>query len=73
MRTVFGIRFLSIEINVLEQINTKVVAIPIPMPLMAEVVTANEGQSPNTKIKTGFSLMIPLVMRFSLFIIFLLF
>ncbi len=61
MRTLFGITLRKREITALEQTSTKVVAAPMPMALLAAVVTANVAQHPNTSLNTGFSLMIPLV------------
>ena len=45
----------------LEQISTAVAAIPIPIPLNAELVVASVGQVPKRSTRLGFSLMIPLV------------
>ena len=41
-------------------VRTKVVASPIPAPLVAEVVSASVGQVPNSRTSTGFSFQIPL-------------
>ena len=38
-----------------------VAAMPMPMALLAAVVTARVGQVPSTRQSTGFSLMMPLV------------
>ena len=43
IRTISGIRFLIDEITTFEQINTNMVANPIPIPLMAEEVVPNVG------------------------------
>ena len=45
----------------LEQINTTVAAIPIPMPLKADDVVARVGHVPSNNTRFGFSLMKPLV------------
>ena len=55
-----GIKFLSNEIIILENINTAVVVRPIPAPLIADVVTASVGHIPSISTKVGFSLIIPL-------------
>ena len=52
--------FLISEITTLEPMSTKVVASPIPMALLAMVVTAREGQVPSSSTMTGFSLIRPL-------------
>ncbi|GHT77972.1 hypothetical protein FACS189464_0630 [Bacteroidia bacterium] len=48
----------------LDSISTKVVAKPIPNPLIAEVVVANVGHIPNTNTKAGFSFKMPLLKVF---------
>ena len=42
-------------------ISTAIVAIPIPIPLIADEVTPNVGHIPKISTKVGFSLRIPLV------------
>ena len=61
--------FFSAEMMMLDINSTKVVAAPIPRALPTEVVTANVGQQPNTKIKVGFSLKKPLVNIFNLLLL----
>ncbi len=56
------------EITKFDIINTKVVAKPIPIPLIAEVVVPNVGHIPNSNTKVGFSLKKPFVIIFNLFI-----
>ena len=63
-----GIILASREMNTLERIRTKVVASPIPIPLIAEVVVPIVGHIPSTRIKVGLSFMMPLVIIFSLLI-----
>ena len=70
IRTLSGIRFFSADITVLEQIRTKVVANPMPRPLMAEVVVPNVGHIPNINTKVGFSLISPFRTILSLFILY---
>jgi hypothetical protein len=50
------------EIVMLERMSTAIVANPMLMPLMAEVVVAKVGHIPNNRTKVGFSLKIPLRM-----------
>ena len=47
--------------KILEHVNTKVKAMPMAMPLFAEVVTANAEQIPITILKIGFSFHKPLI------------
>jgi len=61
IRTWLGINRLSSETNRLEKTRTNVVASPIPMPLMPEVVTASVGHSPRTNRKGGMVCHSPLV------------
>jgi hypothetical protein len=63
MRTLTGIRFLIIAINIFERISTAIVATPIPRPFIALVVVPSVGHIPRTNTKVGFSLIIPLTMR----------
>ena len=69
IRTLSGIRFLMSEITIFDMVNTAIVATPIPMPFMAEVVVPSVGHIPNTSTKVGLSLTIPRNMIFSLFIV----
>jgi hypothetical protein len=55
MRTLAGIRPAIREITMLDKIRTNVVAKPIPIPLMADVVVPNVGHIPKTNTKVGFS------------------
>jgi hypothetical protein len=61
IRTLSGMRFLRREITTLEHKSTNVVAKPIDIPLIAEVVVASVGHMPSTKTMVGFSLRKPLV------------
>jgi hypothetical protein len=47
------------EITKLVQISTAIVASPIDIPFMAEVVVASVGHIPSIKTNVGFSLTIP--------------
>ena len=64
-----GIRFLIDEITTFEQINTNMVASPIPIPLMAEEVVPNVGHIPKRSTNVGFSLTIPFINTLKLFIV----
>jgi len=64
IRTLSGIWFLTMETTRFDIVNTKVVASPIPKPLMAEVVTPNVGHNPRNNTKTAFSLKNPLLKFF---------
>ena len=55
-----GIIFLSMEISILDMIRTAVVESPIPIPLVAEVVTASVGHIPSMRTNVGFSFTSPL-------------
>src|SRR3990170_735052 len=55
-----GIIFRNKEIMMFEETRTKAVAIPIPTPLTAEVVTASVGHIPKTRRKSGISSHKPL-------------
>jgi hypothetical protein len=61
MRTLSGISPAISDMATLDSISTNVVASPIPIPLMAEVVVASVGHIPKTSTKMGFSLMTPLL------------
>jgi hypothetical protein len=54
-----GIIFLKEEINKLDRTKTKVAAIPMPMPLYAEVVTASVGHRPIAKTRIKLFLTMP--------------
>lgn len=69
IRTISGIRFLIDEITTFEQINTNMVANPIPIPLMAEEVVPNVGHIPKRSTNVGFSLTIPFINTLKLFIV----
>ena len=69
IRTLSGIKFLTIEIATLEQISTNRVESPIPKPPMAEVVVPKVGHMPNRRTKVGFSFIIPLKSIFVLLMI----
>ncbi len=60
MRTMSGVRFLMRDMAMLEQMSTNIVAKPIDIPLMADVVVASVGHIPRRRTKVGFSLMMPL-------------
>jgi hypothetical protein len=49
------------EITIFERMRTNVVASPILIPLIAEVVVANVGHIPRRSTNVGFSFMRPLV------------
>jgi hypothetical protein len=57
--TLSGIKSLTSETTKLDITKTKVVANPIPSPLMAEVVVPSVGQRPKSNTKTGFSFINP--------------
>ena len=59
IRTLSGIKFFNSEITTFEHTSTKVVASPMDIPLIAEVVVAKVGHIPSTNAKTGFSRKIP--------------
>ena len=59
MRTMSGVTFLMQLITKLVQMSTAMVASPIDIPLIAEVVVASVGHIPNIKTKVGFSFTIP--------------
>jgi hypothetical protein len=69
-----GIRFFSSEITTFEHTSTNIVANPMDIPLIADVVVANVGHIPNTSANVGFSLNMPFSNVFDeLFIAILLF
>jgi hypothetical protein len=49
------------EIAIFDSIRTNIVASPILIPLMAEVVVANVGHIPRRRTNVGFSFIRPLV------------
>ena len=57
IRTLSGIMFLTAETTRFDMIRTKVVAKPIPRPLMAEEVTPKVGHIPRRRTKTEGSTM----------------
>jgi hypothetical protein len=59
IRTLSGMRFLRRDITTFEHTSTNIVAKPIDIPLMAEVVVASVGHIPSTKANVGFSLKMP--------------
>jgi hypothetical protein len=59
--TLSGITFASSDIATLDPTSTKVVAMPIPIPLSEDVVVARVGQVPRTRTRIGFSFRIPFV------------
>ena len=68
IRILSGMILVTSEITRLDITSTNAVASPIPMPLIAEVVTPKVGHIPNKSAKVGFSLNMPLVKTFKLFI-----
>jgi hypothetical protein len=50
--------------NALEHISTNMVATPIPIPFMADVVVASVGHIPRRRTNVGFSLNIPFIIVF---------
>ncbi|MPM66393.1 hypothetical protein SDC9_113300 [bioreactor metagenome] len=70
--TLLGITDETDEITTLDIIRTKVVASPIPKPFIADVVVPSVGHIPSKRTNMGFSLIIPLVIKFSLLIAYLL-
>jgi hypothetical protein len=63
-----GIRFFIKEITTFEQINTNMVASPMPIPLIADDVVPNVGHIPSRSTNVGFSLIIPFIITLKLFI-----
>ena len=59
MRTLSGVTDFRQEITKLVQMSTAIVARPIDIPFMAEVVVAKVGHIPSIKTNVGFSLTIP--------------
>ena len=68
IRILSGMILVTNEMTKLDITKTKAVANPIPIPLMAEVVTPKVGHIPSSKAKVGFSRNMPLVNTFKLFI-----
>ena len=56
-----GISGATADITIFERISTTIVARPIPIPLIAEVVVPRVGHIPKTRTNVGFSLIIPFV------------
>lgn len=56
-----GTTFLMSDITKLLHISTNIVASPIDMPLMPDVVVASVGHIPRRSTKVGFSFIMPLV------------
>ena len=52
-------KFFKREITIFEQMSTNMVANPMDIPLVADVVVAKVGHIPSTRAKVGFSLRIP--------------
>ena len=61
MRTLSGTRFFIVDITKLLHISTNIVANPIDIPLVADVVVASVGHIPRRSTNVGFSLTMPLV------------
>lgn len=61
IRTKSGIKFFNSEITMFEHIRTNIVANPMLMPLIAELVVASVGHIPSKRTNTGLSLIIPLI------------
>jgi hypothetical protein len=59
MRTLSGVTDFKHEITKLVQISTAIVASPIDMPFMAEVVVASVGHIPSISTNVGFSFTMP--------------
>ena len=73
MRTISGIKFFNNDIAALEQIKTNIVANPILIPFIAELVVASVGHIPKSNTRMGFSRIIPLKSTFKfLFLVFIL-
>ena len=68
IRTASGTRLLIMEMTVLEQMRTNIVASPMAIPLAAELVVASVGHIPSRRTKVGFSVVMPLRMIASGFI-----
>ena len=60
IRTPSGMIFRSAEIMRFDMVRITVVVSPIPIPLIADVVTASVGHIPSIRTKVGFSLTNPL-------------
>ena len=59
MRTLSGVIDFRQLMTTLVQMSTAIVASPIDMPLMAEVVVASVGHIPSIRTNVGFSLTMP--------------
>jgi hypothetical protein len=69
MRTLSGVMLFKHDITKLVQMSTAIVAKPIDIPFMAEVVVANVGHIPSIRTNVGFSLTMPFLMICIAFII----
>lgn len=58
--TLSGVRFFISDMTKLEHISTNIVANPIEIPLMADVVVAKVGHMPSRRTNVGFSFNMPL-------------
>ena len=68
IRTLSGMTLLRSEITMFDIISTKVVAKPMLIPLMADVVVASVGHIPSTSTHVGFSLIRPFLIISAVFI-----
>ena len=62
MRTLSGVTDFRHEITKFVQMSTAIVARPIDIPFMAEVVVASVGHMPSIRTNVGFSLTMPFLM-----------
>ena len=62
MRTLSGVMLLRHDITKFVQISTAIVANPIAMPFIADVVVASVGHIPSIRTNVGFSLTMPFLM-----------
>jgi hypothetical protein len=62
MRTLSGVMDFRQEMTKLVQMSTAIVASPIDIPFMAEVVVASVGHIPSIRTNVGLSLMMPFFM-----------
>jgi hypothetical protein len=61
IRTLSGTMFLISDITIFDIMSTAIVAIPIPIPLMADEVTPSVAHIPKMRTNVGLSLMMPRV------------
>ncbi len=61
MRTLSGMTFFMTDITMLERIRTNIVASPMLMPFIDDVVVPNVGHMPKRSANVGFSLTKPFV------------